>query len=76
MRCSCVQCDTYMIQSESGQTGCVCPECGYRCHACMGTNTVISREDLFRRGEELLHTLGLEEPAEAFTESPDAPREF
>ena len=26
--------------------GCVCPECLYRCRACMGTNTVVSREDL------------------------------
>ena len=35
-----------MIQSESLSLGCVCPDCLYRCSACMGTNTVISREDL------------------------------
>ena len=48
MRCGCPQCGTYMIQSESLDLGCVCPECLYRCRACMGTNTVVSREDLHR----------------------------
>ena len=37
-----------MIQSESLDLGCVCPECLYRCRACMGTNTVVSREDLHK----------------------------
>ena len=46
MRCGCPQCGTYMIQSEGIDFGCVCPECLYRCRACMGTNTVVSREDL------------------------------
>ena len=46
MRCGCPQCGTYMIQSESLDLGCVCPDCLYRCRACMGTNTVVSREDL------------------------------
>ena len=35
-----------MIQAESLSLGCVCPDCLYRCSACMGTNTVVSREDL------------------------------
>lgn len=35
-----------MIQSETERMACVCPECGYRCNACLGTNTVISREQL------------------------------
>ena len=48
MRCGCPQCETYMIQSESLDMGCVCPQCLYRCRACMGTNTVVSREDLHR----------------------------
>lgn len=48
MRCGCPQCGTYMIQSESLDLGCVCPQCLYRCRACMGTNTVVSREDLHR----------------------------
>jgi len=46
MRCSCHVCDTYMAQSEGLELGCVCPECGYRCKACLGTNTVVSREAL------------------------------
>ena len=37
-----------MIQSESLDLGCVCPECLYRCRACMGTTTVVRREDLHR----------------------------
>ena len=46
MRCSCKECGTYMIQAESDHLGCVCPDCGYRCNDCLGTNTVISRESL------------------------------
>ena len=46
MRCSCHVCDTYMNQSEAIELGCVCPECGYRCKACLGTNSVVSREAL------------------------------
>lgn len=33
-----------MIQSDDSHLGCVCPECGNRCVACLGTNTVMSRE--------------------------------
>ena len=46
MRCSCHDCGTYMNQSEGIELGCVCPECGYRCADCLGTNTVVSREAL------------------------------
>ena len=46
MRCSCHVCDTYMTHSEGLELGCVCPECGYRCKACLGTNTVLSRDAL------------------------------
>ena len=46
MRCSCHVCGTYMNQSEGLELGCVCPSCGYRCKACLGTNSVISRERL------------------------------
>lgn len=46
MRCSCKECGTYMIQAESDHLGCVCPDCGYRCNDCLGTNTVVSREAL------------------------------
>ncbi len=46
MRCSCKACGTYMIQAESDHLGCVCPDCGYRCTDCLGTDTVVSRENL------------------------------
>lgn len=46
MRCGCPQCGAYMIQSESLDLGCVCPDCLYRCRACMGTDTVVPREGL------------------------------
>lgn len=46
MRCSCKECGTYMIQAESDHLGCVCPDCGYRCNDCLGTNTVVGRESL------------------------------
>ena len=46
MRCSCHDCGTYMNQSEGLELGCVCPECGYRCKACLGTNSVVSRDKL------------------------------
>ena len=28
--------------------GCVCPECGYRCTDCLGTNTVVQKDQLSR----------------------------
>lgn len=46
MRCGCFQCGAYMAQSEGPKLGCVCPECGFRCRACLGTDTVIPREKL------------------------------
>ena len=46
MRCSCKECGTYMIQAESDHLGCVCPDCGYRCNDCLGTDTVVSRQEL------------------------------
>lgn len=46
MRCGCPECGAYMVQSESLDLGCVCPDCLYRCRACMGTDTVVPREML------------------------------
>lgn len=46
MRCGCPHCEAYMVQSETEFMACVCPECGYRCNACLGTATAISREQL------------------------------
>jgi len=45
MRCGCPECDAFMIHAEDADD-CVCPDCGHRCHACLGTNTVWSREKL------------------------------
>ncbi len=45
MRCGCAECGAFMIHAE-GKEVCVCPECGHRCSACLGTNTVVSRENL------------------------------
>ena len=65
MRCSCQVCDTYMTHSESMELGCVCPECGYRCKACLGTNTVISREALKKLADNPAFLSGLfREPEE------------
>lgn len=44
MRCSCMKCGVYMIQSDDSHLGCVCPECGNRCVACLGTDSVMSRD--------------------------------
>ena len=49
MRCACPECGTYMIQSEGIELGCVCPDCLTRCRACMGTDTVIPRDQLRAR---------------------------
>lgn len=49
MRCACPECGTYMIQSEGIELGCVCPDCLTRCRACLGTNTVIPRDQLKSR---------------------------
>ena len=38
-----------MVHSESSHLGCVCPQCGARCKMCLGTNTVVSKEDLKAR---------------------------
>ena len=46
MRCACKVCGSYMVHSESISLGCVCPECLNRCKDCLGTNTLISREEL------------------------------
>ncbi|MBR4434660.1 MAG: hypothetical protein IKS90_01010 [Clostridia bacterium] len=48
MRCSCIDCGAYMAQSEDSHLGCVCPECGKRCTACLGTNSLMSRDAVAR----------------------------
>lgn len=51
MRCGCPECGAYLVHAEDLTLGCVCPECGYRCTACLGTKSVISREELKRLAE-------------------------
>ena len=46
MRCMCRNCGTYMVQAEDGRLGCICPECFNRCRDCLGTDSVLSREEL------------------------------
>ena len=45
MRCACPRCDAFMEHAETSMS-CVCPQCLYRCSACLGTDSVISREDI------------------------------
>jgi len=47
MRCGCNNCGAFMVHADEKEV-CVCPECGSRCSACLGTNTVVSRESLKR----------------------------
>lgn len=46
MRCGCPECGAYMVHADGARVSCVCPDCGYRCTACLGTNTLLSRETL------------------------------
>lgn len=48
MRCGCPQCGAFMVQTDDASLRCVCPDCGYCCTACLGTNTVMSREEIAR----------------------------
>ena len=45
MRCGCPQCGSFMIHSDR-DNACVCPDCLYRCYACQGTGTALSREEV------------------------------
>ena len=74
MRCGCPQCGTYMIQAESLSLGCVCPDCLYRCSACMGTNTVVSRENL--RALTFVDRTAEVEPEDGAQAGPLRPEDF
>jgi hypothetical protein len=53
MRCGCPGCGAFMVQAEDAPIVCVCPDCGYRCDACLGTGTALTRDDLLKlRGTE------------------------
>ena len=49
MRCGCPQCETFMVHEEDRQSACVCPQCGYKCNACLGTGTALTREEALAR---------------------------
>lgn len=49
MRCGCPQCGAFMIQADGDASVCVCPDCGYRCNACLGTGTALTRAELLAR---------------------------
>ena len=60
MRCHCPHCETetWMVHAER-DNACVCPECLYRCYACQGTGTALSREEVksLRSSDALLSAL-------------------
>ena len=59
-----------MTHSESMELGCVCPECGYRCKACLGTNTVLSRDALKALAKDPRYEFGLYNEEELPKEKP------
>ena len=66
MRCGCPQCETFMVQEEESRSACICPACGYRCNACLGTGTALSKEELLRlKGTDWFEPRFDSEPAEA-----------
>lgn len=46
MRCACPACGVFMIHTEHFSMGCVCPACALHCAACLGTDTLLSKEEL------------------------------
>ena len=78
MRCGCPRCGEFMVHEESGEhLGCVCPDCLYRCTACLGTDSVITKEEIERmkKGEILPGMLGLDEEEDPGEEAESAPPE-
>jgi len=69
MRCGCPDCDEYMVHAEGMELGCVCPYCGRRCTACLGTNTVLSPERLRSLQNDPVFLQQLQEDLEAFEDS-------
>lgn len=59
MRCGCPECGTFMIHSER-DNACVCPDCLYRCYACQGTGTALTREEVLGM-KELIRPRTVEE---------------
>ena len=60
VRCGCPDCGTYMVHADGPELGCVCPECGRRCRDCLGTDTVLSPEQIRREAENLRALFGID----------------
>ncbi|MBE5759107.1 MAG: hypothetical protein E7332_03645 [Clostridiales bacterium] len=46
MRCACPNCGVYMVHAEDLISGCICPNCRSRCNACLGTDSILTKDDL------------------------------
>lgn len=47
MQCACPQCGILMGHSIQGlESSCVCAECHFICRACLGTNSIMSSQEL------------------------------
>ena len=69
MRCGCPDCEDYMVHAEGMELGCVCPSCGRRCVACLGTNTVLSPERLKSLKDDPVFLQQLQEDMDTFENS-------
>ncbi len=76
MRCGCPECGAFMVNSDGPSMGCVCPQCGFRCRDCLGTNTVISRDAIRSLKQTQWHvpSFDSEVPGEEY-DAPEDPRD-
>lgn len=55
MQCGCPNCGLLMALANRGmQSECICPSCGYECSACLGTNQVLSVNEIKMRTESMI----------------------
>lgn len=68
MQCACPQCGILMGHSIHGlESSCICPECHFVCRACLGTNSIMSPEEL-RQYLQIYERNILESDEESFDE--------
>ena len=54
MQCACPNCGILMAWESKGMdSACVCPECFYKCAACMGTNQVLTPDQLALHAQKI-----------------------
>lgn len=54
MQCACPTCGILMSHRIHGlESECCCPVCGFVCRACMGTNSILSKEMLQKMAVQL-----------------------